>query len=135
MKTVLTYGTYDLLHIGHVLLLQRAAQLGDHLIVGLSTDAFNEAKGKQCYYSYEERFAILSALRHVDRIIPETCWEQKADDIARLGVDTFVMGDDWEGKFDHLRQVCEVVYLPRTPTVSTTLTKCQLQKSGHPLAQ
>jgi glycerol-3-phosphate cytidylyltransferase len=120
MKTVLTYGTYDLLHKGHVLLLERARNLGDRLIVGLSTDAFNELKGKRCFYSYEERYLILSAIRHVDMVIPEEDWEQKVSDIQAYDVDVFVMGDDWEGKFDYLTDYCEVVYLPRTENVSTT---------------
>jgi glycerol-3-phosphate cytidylyltransferase len=122
MKTVLTYGTYDLLHKGHVRLLQRARALGDCLIVGLSTDAFNMTKGKNCFYSYEDRFLILSAIKYVDKIIPEDSWEQKIVDIKHYDVDLFVMGDDWQGKFDHLRDYCEVVYLPRTEDVSTTLT-------------
>jgi glycerol-3-phosphate cytidylyltransferase len=120
---VLTYGTYDLLHRGHVLLLQRAKRLGDFLIVGLSTDAFNEVKGKKCYYSYEERFLILSAIKYVDKIIPETHWDQKARDIVEHHVDTFVMGDDWKGQFDSLSDLCEVVYLPRTPGISTNQLK------------
>jgi glycerol-3-phosphate cytidylyltransferase len=123
LKTVITYGTYDLLHRGHVLLLERAKQLGDYLIVGLSTDAFNQIKGKTCYYSYEERFLILSAIKYVDKIIPENNWDQKANDILEHGVDTFVMGDDWEGKFDHLNSLCEVVYLPRTAGISTNQLK------------
>jgi len=123
LKTVITYGTYDLLHRGHVLLLQRAKQLGDYLIVGLSTDAFNQIKGKTCYYSYEERFLILSAVKYVDKIIPESHWDQKANDIVEHGVSTFVMGDDWEGKFDHLNGLCEVVYLPRTTGISTNQLK------------
>ena len=123
MKTVITYGTYDLLHRGHVLLLQRAKQLGDHLIVGLSTDAFNQIKGKTCYYSYEERFLILSAIKYVDKIIPESCWDQKANDVVEHSVSTFVMGDDWEGKFDYLSTLCKVVYLPRTVGISTNQLK------------
>jgi glycerol-3-phosphate cytidylyltransferase len=123
LKTVITYGTYDLLHRGHVLLLQRAKQLGDYLIVGLSTDAFNQIKGKTCYYSYEERFLILSAIKYVDKIIPESHWDQKANDIVEHGVSTFVMGDDWEGKFDDLSSLCEVVYLPRTAGISTNQLK------------
>ncbi len=130
MKTVLTYGTYDLLHKGHVLLLERARQLGDQLIVGLSTDAFNVVKGKSCCYSYEDRFLILSAIKYVDRIIPEDTWEQKVDDIKRFNVDVFVMGDDWKGKFDHLREYCEVVYLPRTEDVSTTLVIESISRRG-----
>jgi len=120
MKTVLTYGTYDLLHRGHVLLLERARKLGDRLIVGLSTDEFNALKGKRCFYSYEERFLILSSIKYVDEVIPERCWEQKIDDIRAHDVDVFVMGDDWKGKFDDLESFCEVVYLPRTENISTT---------------
>lgn len=123
MKTVLTYGTYDLLHRGHVLLLERAKQLGDRLIVGLSTDGFNKIKGKSCYYTYEERLIVLSAVRHVDLIIPEVSWDQKVDDIVNHHVDVFVMGDDWEGQFDYLSGLCEVVYLPRTLGISTTDVK------------
>jgi glycerol-3-phosphate cytidylyltransferase len=123
LKTVITYGTYDLLHRGHVLLLQRAKQLGDYLIVGLSTDDFNHIKGKTCYYSYEERLLILSAIKYVDKIIPESSWDQKANDIVEHGVSTFVMGDDWEGEFDHLNGLCEVVYLPRTTGISTNQLK------------
>jgi glycerol-3-phosphate cytidylyltransferase len=130
VKTVLTYGTYDLLHKGHVLLLERARQLGDQLIVGLSTDAFNVVKGKSCCYSYEDRFLILSAIKYVDKIIPEDTWEQKVDDIKRFNVDVFVMGDDWKGKFDHLREYCEVVYLPRTEDVSTTLVIESISRRG-----
>jgi glycerol-3-phosphate cytidylyltransferase len=125
-KTVLTYGTYDLLHKGHILLLERAKQLGDYLIVGLSTDAFNQVKNKSCVYPYEDRFTIVSAIKYVDKVIPEGCWEQKVDDIERYGVDTLVMGDDWEGKFDFLRDHCAVVYLPRTPGISTTSIKTGL---------
>jgi glycerol-3-phosphate cytidylyltransferase len=123
LKTVLTYGTYDLLHTGHILLLARARQLGDHLIVGLSTDDFNHIKGKKCYYTYEERFLILSSIKYVDKIIPEASWNQKANDVVEFGVDTFVMGDDWEGQFDYLSELCKVVYLPRTPDISTTRLK------------
>ena len=123
MKTVLTYGTYDLLHRGHVLLLERAKQLGDRLIVGLSTDSFNRIKGKSCYYTYEERFIVLSAIKYVDMIIPEISWDQKVEDIVHNHVDVFVMGDDWEGQFDYLSGLCEVVYLPRTIGISTTDVK------------
>lgn len=120
MKTVITYGTYDLLHKGHVLLLQRARALGDRLIVGLSTDEFNALKGKRCFYTYEERELILNSIRYVDLVIPEENWEQKAGDIQTHSVDVFVMGDDWMGTFDHLGRYCEVVYLPRTENISTT---------------
>ncbi len=104
-KTVLTYGTYDLLHKGHVLLLERAKQLGDYLIVGLSTDAFNRVKNKNCVYPYEDRLLIVSAIRYVDKVIPEENWEQKVDDIKRYKVDVLVMGDDWQGQFDSLERV------------------------------
>lgn len=126
MKKILTYGTFDLLHYGHINLLQRAKALGDYLIVGLSTDEFNAVKGKQCYFSYEERSKMLEALRCVDLVIPETCWEQKASDIQEFKVDIFVMGDDWKGKFDFLDKYCDVVYLPRTPEISTTQIKNDL---------
>jgi glycerol-3-phosphate cytidylyltransferase len=121
MTKVLTYGTYDLLHHGHVNLLRRARELGDHLTVGLSTEEFNAGKGKQCFYPFEERALILSAIRYVDHVIPEITWDQKIRDVQQHNIDIFVMGDDWAGKFDFLRQYCRVVYLPRTPEISTTL--------------
>lgn len=128
MKKVITYGTFDLLHYGHVNLLKRAREQGDHLTVALSTDEFNFAeKGKKCYFPYEERKYMLESLRFVDEVIPETDWEQKLDDIRRLGIDVLVMGDDWKGKFDYLDGVCEVVYLPRTPDISTTKIKNDLK--------
>jgi glycerol-3-phosphate cytidylyltransferase len=133
MKTILTYGTYDLLHKGHVLLLQRARALGDRLIVGLSTDEFNEIKGKRCFYSYEERELILNSIRYVDLVIPEDNWEQKPTDIQTHGVDIFVMGDDWKGKFDYLTDYCEVVYLPRTENISTTEIIEEIGKRGGDL--
>lgn len=121
MKTVLTYGTFDLLHYGHIRLLLRARALGDRLVVGLSTDAFNEnQKHKRSFQPYEERRGYLEALRCVDLVVPEECWEQKADDVRRFGADVFVMGDDWRGKFDFLKPLCEVVYLTRTPEISST---------------
>jgi glycerol-3-phosphate cytidylyltransferase len=125
-KTVITYGTYDLLHKGHILLLERAKQLGDYLIVGLSTDEFNRVKSKECVYPYPDRLLIVSAIKYVDEVIPEEKWEQKVDDIKRHNVDVLVMGDDWEGKFDWLREHCEVVYLPRTPGISTTAIRTGL---------
>jgi glycerol-3-phosphate cytidylyltransferase len=128
MKRVITYGTFDLLHYGHINLLRRAKQLGDYLIVALSTDDFNRLKGKECYFSYEERKNLLESIRYVDLVIPETCWEQKSSDIALYQVDTFVMGDDWKGKFDELAPLCEVVYLPRTEEISTTKIKEDLHK-------
>lgn len=128
MKKVITYGTFDLLHYGHVNLLERAKALGDYLIVVLSTDEFNwNEKSKKCYFSYNERKRLLEAIRYVDLVIPETSWEQKVEDIKEFKVDTFVMGDDWKGKFDYLSEYCEVVYLPRTPEISTTQIKHDLQ--------
>lgn len=124
MKRIITYGTFDLLHYGHINLLRRAKQHGDYLIVALSTDKFNwDSKQKTCYFSYERRKALLEAIRFVDLVIPEKNWEQKVDDVKLYEVDTFVMGDDWKGKFDHLKENCEVIYLPRTPEISTSQIK------------
>lgn len=124
MKKVITYGTFDLFHYGHLFLLKRAKECGDYLIVGLSTDDFNAIKGKKSYFSYEKRYEILSAIKYVDEIIPEETWEQKISDVAKYNVDTFVMGDDWNGKFDFLKKEgVNVVYLPRTPDISTTEIK------------
>lgn len=129
MKRVITYGTFDLLHYGHINLLRRAKALGDYLIVVLSSDEFNwNAKHKKCYFNYEERRQLLEAIRYVDLVIPENSWEQKIQDVREYHVDTFVMGDDWEGKFDFLKDYCEVVYLPRTPEISTTQIKKDLGK-------
>lgn len=129
MRKVITYGTYDLLHYGHINLLRRAKELGDYLIVALSTDEFNwNSKQKKCYFSYEIRKKLLESIRYVDLVIPENCWEQKIEDVKEFKVDTFVMGDDWEGKFDFLKEYCEVVYLPRTPEISTTKIKKDLHK-------
>ena len=129
MKKVITYGTFDLLHYGHVNILERAKKLGDYLIVVLSTDEFNwEQKQKKCYFTYEERKRLLEAIRYVDLVIPENSWDQKIADVQEFKVDTFVMGDDWEGKFDFLKDYCEVVYLPRTPEISTTQIKTNLAK-------
>ncbi|MBP5384358.1 MAG: glycerol-3-phosphate cytidylyltransferase [Lachnospiraceae bacterium] len=128
MKKVITYGTFDLLHYGHINLLQRAKALGDYLIVALSTDEFNSVeKNKYTYFTYEERKRLLEAIRYVDLVIPETCWEQKASDVQEFKVDTFVIGDDWKGKFDFLKEYCEVVYLERTPEISTTKIKKDLK--------
>lgn len=127
MKRVITYGTFDLLHYGHIQLLKRAKALGDYLIVVLSTDEFNwNEKQKKCYFSYEIRKQLLEAIRYVDLVIPENNWEQKLTDVKEYHVDTFVMGDDWTGKFDFLKEYCEVVYLPRTPEISTTQIKNEL---------
>lgn len=126
MKKVITYGTFDLLHWGHINLLKRARELGDYLIVALSTDEFNAVKKKKAYYSYENRKLILEAIRYVDKVIPEKTWEQKVDDVLNHDIDIFVMGDDWKGKFDFLKEYCEVVYLPRTVGISTTQIKRDL---------
>lgn len=129
MKKVITYGTFDLLHYGHINLLKRAKEQGDYLIVALSTDEFNwDCKQKKCYFTYEERKKLLEAVRYVDLVIPEQNWEQKVSDVQEFRVDTFVMGDDWEGKFDFLKEYCDVVYLPRTPEISTTQIKKDLGK-------
>ena len=127
MKRVITYGTFDLLHYGHINLLRRAKQMGDYLIVCLSTDEFNsKEKNKETYFGYNERKQLLEAIRYVDLVIPEKSWEQKENDIEKYEIDVFVMGDDWEGKFDFLKQKCEVVYLPRTEEISTTKIKDDL---------
>lgn len=128
MKRVLSYGTYDLLHYGHIRLLKRAKELGDYLIVGLSTDEFNALKGKKSYYNYETRKKMLEAIRYVDLVIPEQNWEQKPDDIIKYGVDMVVMGSDWENsdRFEYLKQFCEVKYLSRTEGISTTQIKEEL---------
>lgn len=125
MKRVLTYGTFDLFHQGHVRLLKRAKALGDYLIVAVSTDEFNAVKGKKAYHDYATRAEVVEACRYVDLVIPEDCWEQKAGDVERYFVDVVVMGDDWSGsdRFDYLGKLCEVVYLPRTDGVSTTEIK------------
>ncbi len=129
MKRVITYGTFDLLHYGHINILKRAKAYGDYLIVALSTDEFNALKGKKCYFTYEQRKKLVEAVRYVDLVIPETCWEQKVNDVKEYHVDTFVMGDDWAGKFDFLKETgVEVVYLPRTPEISTTQIKTQLKE-------
>lgn len=129
-RTVLTYGTFDLFHPGHVQLLKRARELGTRLVVGLSTDEFNAKKGKKSVMSFEDRKVVLEACRYVDEVIAEDDWEQKMSDAVRFGADVFVMGDDWAGKFDFLKEVCSVVYLARTPNVSTT----QIKQSMAPVA-
>ena len=127
MKKVITYGTYDLVHVGHINLLRRARELGDYLVVVLSSDEFNAIKNKTAYHSYEDRKIILEAIKYVDEVIPEYTWEQKIADVVDNKIDVFVMGDDWEGKFDFLKEYCEVVYLPRTEGVSTTKIKQDLK--------
>lgn len=119
-KTVLTYGTFDLLHYGHLEILKRASLLGNKLIVGLSTDKFNEIKGKTCVLPYQKRKELLESLDYVGKVIPENNWDQKVTDIQGNNIDIFVMGDDWEGKFDELKVFCEVIYLPRTKGISST---------------
>ena len=127
MKRVITYGTFDLLHYGHIILLRRAKALGDYLVVVVSTDEFNwNEKQKKCYFTYEERKAMLEAIRYVDLVIPEENWEQKITDVQMYEIDSFVMGNDWEGKCDFLKDYCEVAYLPRTPEISTTQIKKEL---------
>ena len=130
MKKVITYGTFDLLHYGHINLLKRAKKLGDYLVVCLSTDEFNKnSKNKECYFSYEIRKQLLESIRYVDLVVPENNWDQKISDIQEFGIDIFVMGDDWKGKFDFLKEYCEVVYLPRTKEISTTKIKKDLEKN------
>ena len=129
MKRILTYGTFDLLHYGHIRILQRAKEMGDYLVVALSTDEFNATKGKKAYHSYETRKKMLEAIRYVDLVIPENNWEQKVQDIKDYKIDVCVMGSDWAGsdKFDYLKEYCEVKFLERTPGVSTTMIKNDLQ--------
>ena len=130
MKRIITYGTFDLLHYGHINLLKRAKALGDYLVVALSTDEFNwNEKRKKCYFSYEKRKALLEAIRYVDLVIPEENWNQKKTDVHEYHIDTFVMGDDWKGQFDFLKEYCDVFYLPRTPDVSSTQTRNYLSIS------
>ena len=130
MKNVITYGTFDLFHIGHLRLLERARSLGDRLIVGVSTDDFNAEKGKKTAIPFDERRNIVASLRCVDAAIPEQCWDQKRLDIADHEISILVMGDDWEGKFDYLNDICDVVYLSRTDGISTTYLK-QYIASSH----
>ncbi len=128
MRRVITYGTFDLLHYGHINLLRRAKLYGDYLIVALSTDEFNwEQKQKKCFFPYEQRKLLLESIRYVDLVIPEESWDQKIRDVKEYHINTFVIGDDWEGKFDFLKESCDVVYLPRTPEISTTQIKEDLK--------
>ena len=130
MKTVITYGTFDILHVGHINLLRRARAMGDRLVVGLSSDQFNQSKHKSALLTYENRRAVLEAIRWVDEVFPETAWDQKVDDIKRYAAGIFVMGHDWEGKFDFLSEHCQVFYLPRTEDISTTEIKQSLLDGG-----
>ncbi len=125
MKTVITYGTFDMFHIGHLKLLQRLSELGDELIVAVSTDEFNKLKSKTVLIPYEQRAEIIRNIRCVDKVIPEQNWEQKVSDIQKYNIDILAMWDDWKGKFDFLKEHCEIVYLERTKNISTT----QLKKS------
>lgn len=129
MKKVLTYGTFDLFHVGHVNLLKRAKELGDYLVVAVSTDEFNAGKGKHSYYSYEERKKIIESIKYVDEVIEENCWEQKISDVLNHNIDIVVMGSDWadSDKFDYLKEYCELVFLDRTPDISTTKIKNELK--------
>ncbi len=127
-NTCITYGTFDLFHIGHLKLLERIKGMCSNLIVAVSTDEFNEIKGKKCVIPYEQRAAIVSGIKYVDKVIPENNWEQKLTDVEKYNVDCFVMGNDWEGKFDFLKEKCEVIYLPRTDGISTTELKTKLSK-------
>lgn len=126
MKKVITYGTFDLMHHGHINILKRAKALGDYLVVGLSTDEFNAIKGKAAYHSYRDRKLVLEAIKYVDEVIPEQEWGQKVEDIQSHDIDIFVMGSDWEGKFNDLSAYCDVIYLPRTEGISTTKIKTDL---------
>ena len=123
MKTVLTYGTFDLLHYGHINYLKKAKSLGDVLIVGLSSDEFNLEKGKKSFYEFETRKEMLSAIKYVDKIFRQDSFEQKADDIKKYKADILVSSEDWKGKYDYLKDLCEVIYLDRTPGISTTQIK------------
>jgi glycerol-3-phosphate cytidylyltransferase len=125
-KRIITYGTFDILHRGHINLLRRAKALGDYLIVGLSSDHFNAVKQKTAYYPFADRRLIMESIRYVDQVIIEDNWEQKAADVITHRADILVMGDDWAGKFDHLKDLCEVVYLPRTPSISSTQIKAEM---------
>ncbi|MCE5603286.1 glycerol-3-phosphate cytidylyltransferase [Staphylococcus pseudintermedius] len=126
MKRVITYGTYDLLHYGHIELLRRAREMGDYLVVALSSDEFNRIKNKKSYYNFEQRKMMLESIRYVDLVIPENDWGQKETDVEKYEIDTFVMGHDWEGEFDFLKDKCEVIYLKRTEGISTTQIKREL---------
>jgi glycerol-3-phosphate cytidylyltransferase len=127
-RTVITYGTFDMFHIGHLNLLRRLSEMGEELIVAVSTDEFNEMKGKKVLIPYEQRAAIVAAVQYVDRVIPEQSWEQKTRDIDEYGVGLFAIGKDWEGEFDFLKERCDVVYMERTKNISTTALKSSLKR-------
>ena len=130
MRTVITYGTFDILHVGHINLLRRARALGDRLLVGLSTDEFNLGKHKSALLNFDNRKAVLESIRYVDAVFPECSWDQKVDDVRRFSADVFVIGDDWSGKFDFLMDYCEVRYLPRMADISTTEIRQSLSPNG-----
>lgn len=125
---IITYGTFDMFHVGHLKLLQRLKELGDELVVAISSDEFNQLKGKKTLIPYEQRALIIENIKCVDKVICENCWEQKISDIKQYDIDIFAMGDDWTGKFDFLRKYCEVVYLPRTKDISSTELKTALNE-------
>ena len=127
-KTILTYGTFDMFHIGHLELLKRIKALGGKLIVAVSTDEFNELKGKKTIIPYAQRRSIVEAIKYVDMVIPENSWDQKIEDIQKYKIDIFAMGNDWSGKFDFLEEYCDVKYLSRTEGISSTDLKEQLNK-------
>jgi glycerol-3-phosphate cytidylyltransferase len=133
MKRILTYGTFDLLHHGHIRILQRAKALGDYLVVAVSTDEFNASKGKEAFHDYALRKEVLESVRYVDLVIPESSWEQKISDVQRYEIDVVVMGDDWadSDRFDYLKDYCELVFLPRTKDVSTTEIKADLRTGAR----
>ncbi len=126
-KKIITYGTFDMFHVGHLELLKRVKSYGDELIVAVSTDDFNDIKGKKTIIPYEQRAQIVEAIKYVDKVIPENSWEQKIEDIKKYDIDLFIMGDDWRGKFDFLKEYCEVLYLPRTKGISSTELKNTLK--------
>lgn len=132
-KVVLTYGTFDILHYGHIRLLKRAKALGDYLIVAISTDEFNDIKGKKAYYDYKTRKEMLEAIKYVDKVIPENDWEQKVKDVLDNDVDIVTMGDDWtnSARFEYLREYCDFVYLSRTENISTTRIKSDLELTNE----
>lgn|SRR5690554_296627 len=128
MKTVITYGTFDMFHVGHLNLLRRLSEMGDRLIVAVSTDEFNKGKGKKTLIPYDQRSQIVESIKYVDMVVPEESWEQKLTDVKKYNVDVFAIGEDWKGKFDFLEDLCEVVYLPRTKNISTTDLKKSLKR-------
>jgi glycerol-3-phosphate cytidylyltransferase len=126
MKKVITYGTFDLFHLGHLELLRRAKGLGNFLVVAVSTDEFNVKKGKNCIYPFEHRIKIVEAIKYVDKVIPENNWEQKRNDILSNNIQIFTIGDDWKGEFDELEDICDIIYIDRTKGISTNNLKDNL---------